>query len=158
MTPIQAIQAPSYGYSEVSPFDDLKDLEGKGFSGFGNKTENRDSIEIKKWAKDTDSLATKSIFSYLAEFPLKIIAYFISHSDFKNTLWDKAFSSLEDIAGTLGDMFRNQIYSHKDSNGNYDDNLGAELSTSHKKDEAINSTLGGVNNTVQTKGKFMILY
>ena len=54
MNPIQAIKAPSYGYSEVSPFNDLKDLDGKGFSGFGNKTENRDTEEIKRWAKDTE--------------------------------------------------------------------------------------------------------
>ncbi len=156
MSPINSISVPPYGYGEISPFDDLKDLDGKGFSGFSNKTESRDTEEITKWAKDTDELATQSIISYLIEFPLKIVTYFVSHSDFKNTLWDKVFSSLEDITGTFGDMFRNQIYSHKDSKGEYDDNLGAELTASHTNKDESSQTLSGINNLVQTKGKFLV--
>ncbi len=155
MTTVSPISAPLYGYGEVAPFDDLKELHEKGFDGYANKTEKRTDTEIIKWAKDTDKLATKSILSHLIELPLKIGSYFVSHSDFKHTAWDKAFSALEDIAGTFGDMFRNQIYAHTNSAGEYDDNLGAELRAGGLSSNAINHTLGGINNLVQTKGKFL---
>ena len=156
MNSIQATKVPTYGYSEVSPFDDLRNLSGKDFNGFGNKTKTRNTDDILKWAKDTDKLATRSIYSYLAELPLKIVSYFVSHSDFKDTAWSKVFASCEDITGTLGDMFRNQIYSHKDSKGGYDDNIGAEAYARALNTKETNHTLGAINNLLQTKGKFLV--
>lgn len=142
MTTIQPI-------SEVAPRSDYRE---KGFEGFTNKTGNRTSSDIQQWAEDTTSLANYSVYSHLVELALKIPSYFVFNSDSKHTWWAKGIFAVERATGTLGDMFRNFIYSHKDKNGNLDDNIGAEIHAGYDP----KYSLGIINNHTQTKGKFLI--
>lgn len=140
-----------YKYGEISPYDDY---ENKGFNGYANNATEPPSEKTKNWADDTAHKANWSIYSYIIELPIKIASYFISHSDFKDGFMAKLFSSIDDFTGTLGDMFRNQIYAHKDKDGKRDDNIGAQESV--KKEDHFTYILGVINNHLQTKGKFLL--
>jgi len=152
MTTIPPINS-NYGYGEVSPFDDYKDLKkgDKTFSGYNHSTEN------KKWAEDTSINADRSIWSHIVELPLKMASYFILQSDFKDSPWSTLCFTAKDLAGNFGDMFRNQIYSHKNSKGEYDDNVGAELFADGKSNPDSGFTLPTINNFVQTKLKYLLI-
>lgn len=148
MTQIQPIK---YGHSEVSPRDDYAHLKPDGFRGFNNDIDDPKRERRDKWAKDTAGYANNSIYAHLAELLLRVPSYFISHSDLKDKWWAKGINGLERISGTLGDMFRNWIYGHRDLNGNMDDNVGAEIHAGANE----NYSLGVINNFTQTKGKFI---
>src|SRR3989338_3394819 len=138
-----------YGYSEVSPFNDCRDRD---FAGFNNEISDADGKRRENWRADTAKYANRSIRSHIVELILKIPSYFISKSDLKNEWWAKGIFLAERLTGTFGDMFRNWIYGHKDTSGNYDDNVGAEI----KAGADPNCSFGVINNHLQTKGKFLV--
>ncbi len=139
--------------SESAPNDDYASI---GFSGLGNK--NQSEGDKRKWANDTKELAKTSRFFYLLEFPLKIISYFVSNSQEGNTLTSKGLFVAERLTSTTAGMFRNRIYSHKNSKGELDDNVGAEVWASKKENFGDEKTawLSKLNNALQTKYRFAI--
>ena len=161
---IQKTRLPGYG--EISPFDDYANPKSSGkeeiFAGYLNGYTNNDApgrtdYDRKKWAEDTDDLAKHSIRFHLVEAILKIPTYFLTHSDFDDTWIAKTVFTAERMTGACGDMFRNQIYGHKDKNGNRDDNVGAEEFTkSEKEKDSWIPSLGIINNQLQTKGRFLV--
>ena len=150
-----------YGYGEIAPFDDYRKPSSSGkkevFGGYLNDPTDRTETDRKKWAEDTDDLAKHSIRFHILETILKIPTYFLTHSDFHDTWIAKAVFTAERMTGACGDMFRNQIYGHKDKNGNRDDNVGAEEFTkSEKEQNSWIPSLGIINNQLQTKGRFLV--
>lgn len=140
------IEPITYGYSEVAPFSDYKERDFPGFNNPPHTTK-------KDWAKDTLEKSNNSIKAYICELILKIPSYFVSQSDYSNTWWAKGIFTLERATGTIGDMFRNQIYAHKDKTTNkMDDIIGAEISCG----EDPNHSLAVINNQIQTKWRFLI--
>ncbi len=138
---------------ESAPNDEYESI---GFSGLGNK--NQTDEEKRKWADDTKALAVKSKICYLIELPLKIASYFITNSEDSDTWLSKGFFVAERLTGTMAGMFRNMIYSHKDSKGNMDDNVGAENWGSKDENFGDKKTawLSNLNNALQTKFRFAI--
>ena len=139
--------------SESAPNDDYASI---GFSGLGNK--NQSEEDKRKWANDTKDLAKTSKLFYLFELPLKIISYFVSSSQESDTLVSKGFFIAERLTATIAGTFRNQIYSHKDSKGELDDNVGAEVWASKEKNFGDKKTawLSKLNNALQTKFRFAV--
>ncbi len=161
MLPINTDTNRLYRLGEISPQDDYANPKSSGkknvFAGYLNDAPERSENDKKKWAADTDNLAKYSIRSHILEAILKIPSYFLMQSDFDDTWIGKAVFTTERITGACGDMFRNQIYGHRDKKGNWDDNVGAEEFTIAEEDK--NSpvpSLGTLNNEVQTKGKFVV--
>ncbi|MBI2996016.1 MAG: hypothetical protein HYY52_04855 [Candidatus Melainabacteria bacterium] len=152
MIQINKLLKSLYGYSDVRPFDDFKE----NYPGFNNDVSERTKEDKEKWAKDTARLAKYSVYSHIVECPLKIVSYFIKKSDFCDSIWLKIISGTERITGTLGSMLRNQIYVHKDSKGNLDDNVGLDKCTKEKLGDNSTYLLSRTNNFIQTKGKFAI--
>ena len=146
---VNKLNSCTYRYGEVSPHDDYGSTANENFTGYFNS-------ENKNWANDTADLAKKSIYSHMVELVLKIPNYFIFNSDFQDEWWAKGIFTAERLTGTLGDMFRNHIYSHIDENGEYDDNLGAEKYAEGKYKDSSSHNLGVINNQTQTKGKFLV--
>ncbi len=150
-----------YGHGEISPPDDYSNPKSSGkeeiFSGYLNDTPSRTEKDKEKWASDTDDLAKWSIRSHILGALLKIPSYFLTNSDFDDTWLTKIVFTAEKITDTFGDRFRNQIYGHRDRNGNRDDNVGAEefAASEEGKNSGIPS-LGLINNQLQTKGRFLI--
>ena len=148
-----------HGNGEVSPSDDYSKLESSGkeeiFPGYLNP--GRTDEDKEKWASDTDDLAKWSIRSHIVEAALKIPSYFLTHSEFDDSWIAKIIFTVERITGTVGDMFRNSIYGHRDNNGNRDDNVGAEEFTrSEGNKNSWIPSLSIFNNELQTKGKFLV--
>ena len=133
------INITKIGLGEISPPDDYSKPESSGkqevFAGYLNESPARTEDTKKNWAVDTDNLAKNSIRTYILEAILKIPSYFLTHSELSDTWVAKAVFTIERITGTFGDMFRNMIYGHKDSNGNRDDNVGAEEFTRSEEDK-----------------------
>ncbi|OGI09776.1 MAG: hypothetical protein A3I68_05440 [Candidatus Melainabacteria bacterium RIFCSPLOWO2_02_FULL_35_15] len=155
------INITKIGLGEISPPDDYSKPESSGkqevFAGYLNESPARTEDTKKNWAVDTDNLAKNSIRTYILEAILKIPSYFLTHSELSDTWVAKAVFTIERITGTFGDMFRNMIYGHKDSNGNRDDNVGAEEFTRSEEDKkSWIPSLALFNNELQTKGKFLI--
>ena len=142
----------SFGYSDVSPFDDYRD----SYRGFNNDVGDRTIEQRIKWAEDTANLAKYSVYSYIIECPIKIISYFVKNSDFEDSIWMKLIAGTEKLTGTLGDTLRNKIYAHKDKDGKFDDNLGAEEFAKDKFGDQSTFNLSRANNFVQTKGTFIV--
>lgn len=141
--------------STVSEVNTLDDYDTAGYQGYNNK--NRPSNEIAKWAQDTGSLAKYSIYSHLTEIPLKLFSYFYNsgYGDSESFIGKGAFA-LERFADCLGGMFRNKIYSHKDSNQNLDDNLGADKFAKEKFGDNTTYFISLSNHYFQTVGRFLV--
>ncbi len=139
--------------SESAPNDDYESIN---FAGLGNK--NQSEEDKRNWANDTKKLAIKSKAFYLLELPLKIASYFISNSQGEENWITKGFFLAERLSGTVAGMFRNMIYSHKDSKGNLDDNVGAENWASKDENFGDKKTawLSNFNNSLQTKCRFAV--
>lgn len=135
----------NYRLSEANPFEKPKNAQ-KPDEDFVSQAD-------KKWALDTHKKANDSLYAHLIEFPLKIVSYFVLHSDFKSNIWTKLVSAAEDLSGFFGDRARNQIYSHKNEKGEYDDVLGEQNFTSGNKSDF---TLGNINNFIQTKAELLL--
>ena len=141
------------GYSEVRPRDDYR---GE-FSGFRNRTNSRGKQEINKWANDTYNLATKSFYLYFFSAPLKFLRHFVESSDYSDSFAANAVYASERLFGMLGDVHRNFIYGHKDSEGNRDDNLGAQDHEIEKHGHDSTLSIGRMNYYSQTGGKLLLL-
>ena len=148
-SPKELGEVPTVG--EVYTIDDH---ESVNFNGYNNQ--NRSKVDIKKWAEDTKSLGEWSNLFHLIEIPLKIISYFVSFYSTKKGFWSRGFFALERLADTLGGMFRNNIYNHRDSRGNKDDNLGAEDPEKNKSGDHATHWISTINHFLQTKGRFLI--
>ena len=142
----------TYGYSEVDPYNDGRD---KGLACFGNEVNGRTKEDVKRWADDTYDKANYSIWSHLIEFPLTIGSYFLSYSDYKGNILAKIVTGASRLSGTLGGMFRNLIYAHKNTDGKKDDNIKAQLEGEGTKEEDSTFTLPVINNQLQTKARFI---
>lgn len=112
--------------------------------------EAREKKDVKNWANKTLSLAQNSIISHLIEIPLRIVSYFISHSELRETYWSKSLFALEKLASTLGGMFRNKIYARKD------DNLGAVIAAGKEFNDTTTALMTHTNINLQTKARFLI--
>lgn len=133
----------------------LDDYNTVGFQGYNNK--NRPKEEITKWAEDTKKLARNSIIAHLFEVPLKLFSHFYKpHEGEEHDLKCKIVFFLERFVDSLGGRFRNQIYAHKDSNKNLDDNLGAENFAKEKFGDNTSYNIALANNHFQTTGRFLV--
>lgn len=139
------INKVNYRLSEAFPFERPKNPQ--------NPHEEFASQSDIKWAKDTHIKANQSLYAHLIELPLKIVSYFVLHSDFKSNIWTKVLSAAEDLSGFFGDRFRNQIYAHKNEKGEYDDVTGEEQFTSGNKSKF---SLSSINNFIQTKAGILL--
>ena len=139
--------------SESAPNDDYASI---GFTGLGNKNQSKEDKE--KWATDTKNLAKTSKLFYLLELPLKIISYFTFNSEEGDTATSKGLFIAERLTSTTAGMFRNRIYSHKNSKGELDDNVGAEIWASKEEHFGDKKTawLSKLNNALQTKYRFAV--
>ncbi len=135
-----------YRHSEANPFEPPINPN--------NPEKSKIFQNSKEWAKETSRNANSSIYAYLAELPLKIISYFVLHSDFEANIWTKIFSAAEDLSGFIGDRSRNEIYSHKNEKGEYDDIIGEQEYTANKESTF---SLAKINNFIQTKAQALLV-
>ena len=140
-------------YSEVRPFDDYR----KKFKGFRNPVRGRATNDTKKWADDTHKLAKYSFYLYCLEAPLKFVRHFVESSDYKNSFIANIVYSAERLFGMSGDISRNLIYGHRDSNGNRDDNLGAQEHGRKELGDSSKISIGNANYYSQTGGKLLLV-
>ena len=145
LTPTSKSRGERPTVGEIETSGDYEHISTKVYDN-----ESREKKDIENWARETLPLAQKSVISHLIEIPLKIISYFVSHSELQNTYWSKGFFALEKLASTLGGMFRNNIYARKD------DNLGAVNAAKEKFNDTTTAWITDVNIQLQTKARFLI--